>query len=520
MTVTPPYVLEMRGISKAFPGVQALSGVTLKVKPGTVHALMGENGAGKSTLMKCLFGIYKPDEGEIMLDGQRAAISSSRDAIAHGISMIHQELHPVQHRSVMENIWLGRFPMFWAGPFRLVNEKRMYQDTLSLLRDLDLDIDPKARTGSLSVSKIQSLEIAKAVSFNSKVIVMDEPTSSLTGNEVEQLFSIINQLRMRGVSIIYISHKMEEILRISDEVTIMRDGCLIGTWPSSELTTDLIITRMVGRDLKERFPQRTHIPGGPLLKVEGLSSVNPKSFQDVSFELRRGEILGLGGLVGAQRTELVEALFGLRGIASGKLSIDGKPVRIKSPSDAKRHNIALLTEERRVTGIFPVLSVYENTIIANLSRYRNRLGLLDERKGREEAERNVELLRTKTPSVNTLIRNLSGGNQQKVLLARWLLTEPDILLLDEPTRGIDVGAKFEIYTIIAGLAKEGKSIIMISSEMPELLGMSDRIMVMSEGRVTGIVEGKGATEAEIMRLAAQQRTTEAKGNSHEFTIQL
>ncbi|WP_028609312.1 sugar ABC transporter ATP-binding protein [Paenibacillus harenae] len=509
-------VLEMRGISKAFPGVQALKDVTLKVKPGTVHALMGENGAGKSTLMKCLFGIYKPDEGEIFINGSKTAINNSKDALNSGISMIHQELHPVPHRNVMENIWLGRFPMFGYGPFKLVNEKRMYEDTLELFRDLEIDINPRARTGSLSVSKIQSLEIVKAVSFNSKVIVMDEPTSSLTGNEVEQLFGIINRLRKRGVSIIYISHKMEEILRISDEVTIMRDGKYIGTWPSAELTTDLIITRMVGRDLTERFPERTNVPGNTLLKVEKLSSPNPKSFQDVSFELRRGEILGLGGLVGAQRTELVEALFGLRSVASGSISIDGKPVKIKSPSDAKKHNIALLTEERRVTGIFPVLSVYENTIIANLGRYQNKAGLLNERKGKEEAALNVEKLRTKTPSVNTQIRNLSGGNQQKVLLARWLLTEPEILLLDEPTRGIDVGAKYEIYTIITELAKQGKSIIMISSEMPELLGMSDRIMVMSEGRMTGIVEGKQATEQEIMRLAAQQRSVESGGNKNEF----
>ncbi|MWC30969.1 sugar ABC transporter ATP-binding protein [Paenibacillus sp. MMS18-CY102] len=506
------HVLEMKGISKAFPGVQALSNVTLKVKPGTVHALMGENGAGKSTLMKCLFGIYKPDEGEIFINGSKMAINNSKDALNSGVSMIHQELHPVPHRNVMENIWLGRFPTFGFGPLKLVNEKRMYEDTLQLFRDLEIDVDPRARTGSLSVSKIQSLEIAKAVSFNSKVIVMDEPTSSLTGNEVEQLFSIINRLRKRGVSIIYISHKMEEILQISDEVTIMRDGKYIGTWDSSELTTDLIISRMVGRDLTERFPERTNVPGETLMNVEKLSSPNPKSFQDVSFALRRGEILGLGGLVGAQRTELIEALFGLRGVASGTISINGKQVKIKSPADAKQHKIALLTEERRVTGIFPVLSVYENTIIANLGRYQNKLGLIKESEGRAEAQLNVEKLRTKTPSVDTQIRNLSGGNQQKVLLARWLLTEPDILLLDEPTRGIDVGAKYEIYSIIIELAKQGKSIIMISSEMPELLGMSDRIMVMSEGRMTGIVEGSKATEQEIMRLAAQQRSAVTGGN--------
>ncbi|MBM6386290.1 MAG: sugar ABC transporter ATP-binding protein [Paenibacillus sp.] len=496
-----PYLLEMDGISKGFPGVQALSQVTLRVKPGLVHALMGENGAGKSTLMKCLFGMYRPDEGTIRIDGIEVDIPNSKAALKHGISMIHQELNPVPHRPVMENIWLGRFPMRGL----LVDEKKMYADTLALFKDLNLDIDPKAQAGTLSVSKIQSMEIAKAVSFQSKVIVMDEPTSSLTGKEVEQLFTIINELRSRGVSIIYISHKMEEILTISDEVTIMRDGFVVGTWDAADLTTDLIITRMVGRDLDERFPERTNVPGEVILKAEGLTSSQAHSFRDITFELRKGEVLGIGGLVGAQRTELIESLFGLRGLSSGTISIHGRKVKINSPATAKRHHMALLTEERRVTGIFPVLSVYENTIIASLGRYRNRVGLLDEKKGREEAREQVQKFRTKTPSVNTLIRNLSGGNQQKVLLARWLLTSPEILLLDEPTRGIDVGAKFEIYTIITELARQGKSIIMISSEMPELLGMSDRIMVMSEGRLTGIVDGAEATEQDIMRLAAQQR---------------
>ncbi|SCY38567.1 methyl-galactoside transport system ATP-binding protein [Paenibacillus polysaccharolyticus] len=496
-----PYLLEMNGISKAFPGVQALSEVTLKVRPGTVHALMGENGAGKSTLMKCLFGMYRPDAGTVRIEGKDVEIPNSKAALQQGISMIHQELNPVPHRPVMENIWLGRFPMKGL----LVDEKRMYADTRALFQDLNLDIDPKALAGTLSVSKIQSMEIAKAVSFHSKVIVMDEPTSSLTGKEVEQLFTIINKLRSRGVSIIYISHKMEEILTISDEVTIMRDGVVVGTWDAADLTTDLIITRMVGRDLSERFPERLNVPGEVILQAEGLTSNQANSFRDVSFHLRKGEVLGIGGLVGAQRTELMESLFGLRGLASGTITIHGRKVKINSPAAAKRHNIALLTEERRVTGIFPVLSVYENTIIASLGRYRNRLGLLDEKKGREEAREQTQKFRTKTPSVNTLIRNLSGGNQQKVLLARWLLTDPEILLLDEPTRGIDVGAKFEIYTIITELARQGKSIIMISSEMPELLGMSDRIMVMSEGRLTGIVDGAEATEQHIMRLAAQQR---------------
>lgn len=497
------YLLELKRISKEFPGVKALDNVSLQVRPGTVHALMGENGAGKSTLMKCLFGIYKADEGEIYLDGQKVDINHSRDALEMGISMIHQELHPVPFRSVMENIWLGRFPSKGFWPLRFIDHTKMYRNTEELFEQLDIPIKPDTIVGKLSVSQIQSIEIAKAVSFHSRIIVMDEPTSSLTSVEVEHLFKIIQELKSRGVSIIYISHKMEEILRISDEVTIMRDGKKIGTWPAAELTTDLIISKMVGRDLTQRFPQRHNVPNGVVLKVEGLTSILPKSFNNVSFELRKGEILGIGGLVGAQRTELIEALFGLREIQSGSIWINDKHVRIKSPAAAKRYGLALLTEERRTTGIFPVLSVHENAAIANMRKYIRPYGLLNERKKRDEVNQVVEKLRTKTPSPKTLIMNLSGGNQQKVLLARWLLTSPEILLLDEPTRGIDVGAKYEIYTIIADLAKQGKSIIMISSEMPELLGMSDRIMVMSEGKITGILDGQEASEEEIMRLAAQ-----------------
>jgi len=499
-----PFILEMNQISKSFPGVKALDNVSIKVRPGTVHALMGENGAGKSTLMKCLFGIYNPDEGEIFMDGQPVRITNSKDAIANGVSMIHQELHPVPFRNVMDNIWLGRYPLKGIGPLKFIDEKKMLKDTKALFEELDMMINPHVNVGTLSVSNVQSIEIAKAVSHHARVIVMDEPTSSLTGNEVEQLFKIINKLRLRGVSIIYISHKMEEILRISDDVTIMRDGKLIGTWLASELTIDTIISRMVGRDLTERFPEKSNVPGDVMMRVEKLTSPMAHSFKDVSFDLRKGEILGVGGLVGAQRTELIEALFGLRAISSGTISINGKTVKIKSPVEAKLHKIALLTEERRVTGIFPVLSVLENTSIASLVRYRNRFGLLNEGKAKQDAQVNVERFRVKTPSVKTLIKNLSGGNQQKVLLGRWLLTEPDILMLDEPTRGIDVGAKFEIYMIISELAKQGKSIIMISSEMPELIGMSDRIMVMSEGRMTGIVEGSEATEKGIMQLAAQR----------------
>ncbi|ANE45151.1 sugar ABC transporter ATP-binding protein [Paenibacillus swuensis] len=500
------FLLELNHISKEFPGVKALDDVTVKIRPGSVHALMGENGAGKSTLMKCLFGLYKPDGGEIIINGEKVEINSSKDALKHGVSMIHQELHPVPHRNVMENLWLGRFPEKGIWPFRFIDHAQMYKDSVALFKELDMDINPHTLVGSMSVSMVQSIEIAKAVSFKSKVIVMDEPTSSLTGNEVEQLFKIINELRRRGCSIIYISHKMEEILRISDDVTIMRDGKYIGTWAASELTTDTIIQKMVGRDLSSRYPDRTNVPGETLLKVENMTSPNPLSFKNVSFELKKGEILGIGGLVGAQRTEVIEALFGLRAMTEGTIELNGKPVKIKSPVDAKKHRMALLTEERRVTGIFPVLSIEENALIANIGEYISPLGLLNRNKYKNVIKASVEKLRVKTPSVHELIRNLSGGNQQKVLLSRWLLTNPDILLLDEPTRGIDVGAKYEIYSIIADLAKQGKSIIMISSEMPELLGMSDRVMVMCEGRVSGFVDGASATEQEVMRLATKYMT--------------
>lgn len=492
------FMLEMNNISKEFPGVKALDDVTLKVRAGTVHALMGENGAGKSTLMKCLFGIYKQDSGEIILGGKKIDISDSKVALDNGISMIHQELHPIPYRSVMENIWLGRFPT----NFIFVDHKRMYRDTEKLFQDLNMDIKPNTIVETMSVSKIQLMEIAKATSYNSKVIIMDEPTSSLTENEVEHLFKIIRKLKSRGVSIIYISHKIEEILKISDEVTVMRDGRRIGTWKASELTTDMIISKMVGRDLTNRFPEKSNIPGEVILEVHDITSPFSKSFKNVSFDLRRGEILGIGGLVGAQRTELVEALFGLRSIGSGSIRVNGKEVKIKSSIDAKKHKIALLTEERRATGIFPVLSVLENTVVANQARYA-RFGIVDQRRRKQDTEKSIDMLRIKTPGHKSLIKDLSGGNQQKVLLARWLLTTPEILILDEPTRGIDVGAKYEIYTIMADLARQDKSIIMISSEMPELLGMSDRIMVMCEGRLSGIINGKDATEEEVMRLATR-----------------
>ena len=497
------YILQLKEISKSFPGVIALDKVSINIRPGSVHALMGENGAGKSTLMKCLFGIYDPDSGEITLEGKSVRFENSRQALDAGISMIHQELHPIPLRSAMENLWLGRFPLYSIGPFKFVDHKKVQRDSLELFTDLNMEIDPLVWVRELSASKIQSLEIAKAVSNRAKVIIMDEPTSSLTEHEVSKLFEIIRRLKNQGVAIIYISHKIEEILEISDEVSIMRDGRHIGTYAAKDLNTDQIIKYMVDRDLSNRFPPKDNNPGQTVMEVENLTSLNVHSFRNVSFTLRQGEILGIGGLVGAQRTELVESIFGLRPIESGRIFIKNNEVKIKNPRQAKTKKIALLTEERRATGIIPMRSVKDNMILANIRHYAGPMGIINERKGELDAREKIQTLNIKTPSFKTLIRDLSGGNQQKVLFARWLLTEPDILLLDEPTRGIDVGAKYEIYSIIIELAKQGKSIIMISSEMPELLGVSDRIMVMCEGSVTGFLEGKTATQEDIMRLASR-----------------
>ncbi|MBC5582347.1 sugar ABC transporter ATP-binding protein [Anaerofilum sp. BX8] len=499
-------VLEMTDISKSFPGVKALDKVSLTVRRGTVHALMGENGAGKSTLMKCAFGLYHPDEGEIRIEGETVRFQDARDAMDKGVSMIHQELHPIRTRNVMENIWVGRVPYKKIGPVHWVDEKKMYEDTRALFEDLEIHIDPRQSMGELAAAHCQLVEIARAVSYGAKVIIMDEPTSSLTEGEVELLFRIIRKLTAQGVAIIYISHKMDEILQISNEVTIMRDGQLVGCWPAEELTQDLIVARMVGRKMDNRFPPRESHVGEPWLEVEHLTSANPHSFQDISFTLHKGEILGLGGLVGAQRTELMESIFGLRPVASGTVRIGGKPVKIKCPQDAIQLGMALLTEERRASGIIPMLSVQDNVVLANQTahtrQYTGGRLFLSEKKRRDDAQQYIDSLSIKTPTQKTQIQNLSGGNQQKVLLGRWMLTEPEILILDEPTRGIDVGAKYEIYTLMTQMAAEGKCVIMISSEMPELMGMSDRIMVMCEGHLSGILDGKTATDEQIMMLAS------------------
>ena len=498
------FVLEMRGVCKSFPGVKALDHAQLKLRPGTVHALMGENGAGKSTLMKCMFGIYKMDEGEIYIDGQKTVISDPLEAWDKGISMVHQELQPIPARTIGENIFLGRYPMKKAlGFIPVVDHDKMYEDTAKLLKRVRMDFDPKQKLGTLTVSQMQSVEIAKAVAGNCRVLILDEPTSSLTQNEVEALFRIVEDLKKEGVAIVYISHKMDEILRISDEVTIMRDGQYIGTWEAKDLTTDFIITKMVGRELTNLYPKRENVPGDVVFEVEDFTSINPRSFRHCSFNVRKGEILGVAGLVGAQRTELMEGLFGTRSHTSGTIRYKGKELKITRPKDAIDHGIAMLTEDRRGSGIMGVLSVADNISVASLNKYVDYGFMLNTKKIDELVEENRRKMNIKTPSGKTLIQSLSGGNQQKVLIGRWLANDPDVLILDEPTRGIDVGAKYEIYCIIADLAKQGKSIIMISSEMGELIGMSDRIMVMCDGRITGFIDGKEANQENIMALATQ-----------------
>lgn len=491
-------ILEMKHISKRFPGVLALDDVHLCVNKGSVHALMGENGAGKSTLMKCLFAIYQADKGEIILDGEKVEITSPKQALKLGISMVHQELNQVPKMSVADNIWLGRFKTNKI----FINDQEMLSSTQRIFDDLSIKINPKSLIEDLSVSDRQMVEIAKAISHNSKVIVMDEPTSSLTEREVDNLFFIIKQLKERGCGVIYISHKMEEILRIADCVTVMRDGRWVATHSASELTTESIIKLMVGRELSMRFPQKHNAFGDILLSVKNLKSYKSSIISNISFELHRGEILGVAGLEGSKRTEVLETIFGLRKFSEGEIILNGNRCNIKNSKHAIESGIALLTEERKKNGMFPNLSVEENMISASLSSYCS-WGFVNKNKIKKDTEKVINQLRIKTNSRKTKLSHLSGGNQQKVIIGKWLLTNPDVLLLDEPTRGIDVGAKYEIYQMIVDLTAKGKGIIMVSSEMPELLGVTDRIMVMSNGRVAGIVETAKASQKEIMKLSTK-----------------
>ena len=492
-------LLKMVGITKTFPGVKALDGVNFELRKGTVHALMGENGAGKSTLMKCLFGIYSKDEGQIFLDGKEINFKSSREALDNGVAMVHQELNQALKRSVMDNIWLGRYPKI-AGI--AVNVKKMYQDTMAVFEELGIKVDPRRIMSTMPVSQRQMVEIAKAVSYNSKVIVFDEPTSSLTEEEVEHLFEIINMLRAKGVGIIYISHKMAEIKRISDDITIMRDGKWVATRPAAELEMQDIIRLMVGRELTNQFPPKTNTPGEVYLQVNGITGMY-NQLRDVTFNARKGEILGLAGLDSSGRTETLESIFGIRTRKEGSITLGGKPCHNRNAQESIKNGFALLTEERRATGIFGVLNIRDNTVISSLKRHLRFGVYLSEKSQQEDTQRYIDAMRTKTPSQETKIRSLSGGNQQKVIIGRWLLTNPEILLLDEPTRGIDVGAKYEIYQLILDLACNGKTVIMVSSEMPELLGICDRIVVMSGGRVAGEVDARNTSQEEIMTLAAK-----------------
>ena len=498
------YKLELKGVCKSFPGVKALDNVQLSLRPGTVHALMGENGAGKSTLMKCLFGIYRMDAGEVILDGQKVEIHNPDEAMNYGIAMVHQELQPVLARSVAENLYLGRFPTKGFGPFKVIDHKTMYTDTEKWLKEVKMDFDPKAQLGTLSIGQMQSVEIAKAVSQQAKVVIFDEPTSSLSDNEVEALFRIMNDLRDKGVAMVYISHKMDEIKRIADDITIMRDGTYVGTWPAEELSTDQIIAKMVGRELTNVYPPKETTPGEVIMEVKNLSSIHSKSFQNISFTLRKGEILGFGGLVGAQRTELMEGIFGIRGVASGEIYMHGNKVKIKHPIDAMNAGIGLITEDRRGNGIFGCLSIKDNVGISIYNKFLKLGFVLNHKEINQVVTDSIKKLSIKTPSMKEHIANLSGGNQQKVIVSRWLANDPDVLIMDEPTRGIDVGAKHEIYEIMSELAKQGKAIIMISSEMSELLGMSDRVCVMCNGKLTGVIDKtEDMTQAKVMSYATQ-----------------
>ncbi|WP_312393631.1 galactose/methyl galactoside ABC transporter ATP-binding protein MglA [Mixta calida] len=492
------FLLEMTNVSKSFPGVKALDNVNLKVRPHSVHALMGENGAGKSTLLKCLFGIYSKDSGTILFQGKEINFTSAKEALENGVSMVHQELNLVLQRSVMDNMWLGRYPK--KGLF--VDHDKMYRDTKAIFDELDIDIDPRDKVANLSVSQMQMVEIAKAFSYDAKIVIMDEPTSSLTEKEVNHLFTIIRKLKDRGCGIVYISHKMEEIFQLCDEITILRDGQWISTQPLEGLDMDKIIAMMVGRSLNQRFPDKTNVPGEVILEVRNLTSLRQPSIRDVSFDLHKGEILGIAGLVGAKRTDIVETLFGIREKSGGTIKLHGKAINNHSANEAINHGFALVTEERRSTGIYAYLDIGFNSLISNIRQYKNKLGLLDNSRMKSDTQWVIDAMRVKTPGHHTAIGSLSGGNQQKVIIGRWLLTQPEILMLDEPTRGIDVGAKFEIYQLISELAKKDKGIIIISSEIPELLGITDRILVMSNGLVAGIVETKTTTQNEILRLAS------------------
>lgn len=491
------YILEMKGIVKTFPGTKALDNVSLQIYPGEVHALMGENGAGKSTLMKILMGIYTRDTGEILLHGKPVVFKNPKEALDSGIAMIHQELNPVLDMQVYENIFIGREQRTKLG---LVDKKAMREATATLLEKLDIPISPTAYMRNLSVAECQLVEIVKAISVGAEVIIMDEPTSAITNKEIDTLFTQIERLKKQNVAIIYISHKMEEIFTICDRITVFRDGCYIGTGSAAELDNEKLIKMMVGRDITEIYPKSEVEIGETVLEVKNMSRGN--RVKNVGFSLKKGEILGIAGLVGAGRSELVETVFGVAAKDNGEVWVNGKKVEIRSPKDAINQKIALITEDRKVTGLNLIGSVAENISQVAIKKVSSG-GVINKATENKTADEYIEKLRIKTFGRSQMVGSLSGGNQQKVVLSKWLFSQPDIIILDEPTRGIDVGAKRDIYLLIGELVKNGKAVIVISSEIPEIMGLCDRILVMAEGHITGELQRHEFTQEKIMELAAK-----------------
>ena len=491
-------ILEIKNLSKSFAKNKVLDGINLTLKKGSVLGLMGENGAGKSTMMKCLFGIYAKDEGQFIFDGKITNFKSPKEALENGVAMVHQELNQCLDRTVTDNLFLGRYPTR-AG---IIDEAKMLKDANKLFDSLNMNVNPSTIMRTMSVSQRQMVEIAKAVSYDAKVIVLDEPTSSLTEREVQKLFSIVNDLKKKGVSFVYISHKMDEIFEICDEVSVLRDGKLIMTKSTKETNMNELIAAMVGRSLDKRFPDVDNTPGEDYLEIDDLSTKYEPRLENVSFKVKKGEIFGLYGLVGAGRSELLESIFGIRTIASGSIRVNGKKMRFKSSKDAMEHDFALVTEERKLNGMFGKDTIKFNTVITNLNSYKTN-GMLNNILMEEAANRQIKQMKTKCVSCEELITALSGGNQQKVIIGKWMERQPDIFLLDEPTRGIDVGAKYEIYQLIIQMAKQGKTILVVSSEMPEILGITNRIAVMSNHRLAGIVNTNETNQEELLRLSAK-----------------
>jgi len=501
-TTIPPPLLDVRGIVKRFPGVLALNGVSLDVRAGEVHVLLGENGAGKSTLTKTIAGVYPPDAGEMRLDGRLMHLRSPHDAQALGISTIYQEFNLAPDMTVAENVFLGREPLRMRA-LGIVDRARMIRQTREVLATLDVQIDPEALVKHLGVAQQQTVEIAKALSLEARLILMDEPTAALTSREIDRLFATIRRLKDRGVAIVYISHRLDEVKAIGDRATILRDGAYVGTVPVAETTIDEMIRLMVGRDLKDKFPKIAVEPGEEALRVEQLTRHGV--LHDVSFHVRRGEILGLAGLVGSKRTETARAIFGADRLDAGRIFLHGAQVEVRTPADAIRNRIALVPEDRKRHGIFPCLSVLENVTLSALGQF-SRNGILDVARERRRAQEFVTSLRVATPDLERWVIHLSGGNQQKVVIAKWLNTNADVFLFDEPTRGIDVGGKVEVYRLMGELVSRGAAIVMISSELPEILGMSDRILVMREGRIAGEFDRRDATEERILNCALRGAT--------------